>query len=56
MNTTQELENGLGTERLNRKHEQIPSLINNQKGQDVCSPFAKFQDRHSRFELLPKTK
>lgn len=35
LNTSQEMEKGLNTERPNNKFEEIPSIINNQMGDDL---------------------
>lgn len=44
------------TERHNRKHENVPSIINNQTGKDVCSPIAKVRDKQYLIEVSPQRK
>ena len=44
----------LNTERLFRKHENVPSIINNQIGKDVWSPIAKAKERQYIVDISPK--
>lgn len=55
LNTSQEAEKGLNTDRPYRKHENVPSIINNQMGNDICSPIAKVTEK-VQYEVSPKRK
>lgn len=56
MNTTQEADKGLNTDRPHRKYEQVPSMINNQFSQDICSPISKVKERNHNFDCFPRMK
>jgi hypothetical protein len=48
LNTSQEIEKGLNTDRPNKKFEEIPSIINNQMGDDLWSPISKVKPRNDK--------
>ena len=52
--TLRDIESGLNTERYLIKHENIPSIINNQIGSDICSPIAKISGKKHNFILSPE--
>ncbi|CAI2358904.1 unnamed protein product [Moneuplotes crassus] len=53
MNTSREEEKGINTERPHRKHEQVPSILINQKGQNLGSPVMKIKERNHNFKVSP---
>ena len=52
--TIRDFESGLNTERNLIKHENIPSIINNQIGSDICSPIAKISEKKHNFMVSPQ--
>ena len=54
VNTLQDSESGANTNRQLIKHENVPSIINNQIGSDLCSPIAKIKEKNHNFILSPK--
>lgn len=53
LNTTQEIEKGLNTDRPQRKHEEIPSIINKQMSIDLWSPIEKVKSKKHQFKISP---